>query len=111
MLCHCKRCEAQGFAALSLPRRREGLGSRRLRDFLSCQVERPGELQEVVGHQRLQDNVSSILQRIERELDHVDSRIGESMHILDLDNDGLVRPRTLSHPQISASFEYTYISK
>jgi len=33
------------------------------------------------------------------------------MHILDLDNDGLVRPRTLSHPQISASFEYTYISK
>ena len=46
---------------------------------------------EVVGHKRLQDNVNTILQRIERELDHVDSRIGESMHMLDIDNDGLVR--------------------
>ena len=58
-------------------------------------MERSGELQEVVGHKRLQDNVQSILQRIERELDHVDSRIGESMHVLDLDNDGLVRPSAL----------------
>lgn len=56
-----------------------------------CQVERPGELQEVVGAQRLSDNVSSILERLEGELDKVDSRIGESMHVLDLDNDGLVR--------------------
>jgi hypothetical protein len=57
------------------------------------QVERPGELQEVVGAKRLSDNVSSILERLEGELDKVDSRIGESMHVLDLDNDGLVRLR------------------
>ena len=56
-----------------------------------CQVERPGELQEVVGAKRLSDNVSSILERLEGELDKVDTRIGESMHVLDLDNDGLVR--------------------
>ena len=54
-------------------------------------MERPGELQEVVGAQRLSDNVSSILERLEGELDKVDTRIGESMHVLDLDNDGLVR--------------------
>lgn len=39
---------------------------------------------------RLSDKVSGILQRIEEELDVVDAKIGESMHILDLDNDGLV---------------------
>jgi hypothetical protein len=54
-------------------------------------VERPGELEEVVGAKRLSDNVSAILERLEGELDKVDSRIGESMHVLDLDNDGLVR--------------------
>lgn len=54
------------------------------------QVERPGELTEVVGAKRLSDNVSNILARLEGELDEVDSRIGESMHVLDLDNDGLV---------------------
>lgn len=55
-------------------------------------MERPGELVEVVGHERLSSNVSSILDRLESELDHVDSKIGESMHVLDMDNDGLVRP-------------------
>lgn len=53
-------------------------------------MERPGELQEAVGHERLSSNVSGILARLEGELDHVDSKIGESMHVLDLDNDGLV---------------------
>ena len=53
-------------------------------------MERPGELHEVVGHERLEANVQTILQRIERELDAVDTRIGEKMHVLDLDNDGLV---------------------
>ena len=57
----------------------------------NVQVERPGELHEVVGHERLEANVQTILQRIERELDAVDSRIGEKMHVLDVDNDGLVR--------------------
>ena len=55
-------------------------------------VDQPGELQEVVGQSRLADKVTAILGRIERELDSVDSKIGESMHVLDLDNDGLVRP-------------------
>lgn len=54
-------------------------------------MERPGELHEVVGHERLESNVQTILQRIERELDAVDIRIGEKMHVLDVDNDGLVR--------------------
>lgn len=39
---------------------------------------------------RLADKVSGILSRIEAELDAVDEKIGERMHILDLDNDGLV---------------------
>ena len=54
------------------------------------QTQRPKELEDVVGRQRLADKVSGILQRIERDLDHVDSKIGEAMHVLDLDNDGLV---------------------
>lgn len=63
--------------------------------YLAFQVERPGELQEVVGAKRLSDNVSNILARLEGELDEVDTRIGESMHVLDLDNDGLVSLRDL----------------
>ena len=54
------------------------------------QVERPEQLQEIVPAKRLSDKVSGILQRIETELDAVDEKIGERMHILDLDNDGLV---------------------
>lgn len=58
----------------------------------AAQVERPAELEEVVGQKRLADRVTGILSRIEEELDHVDTRIGESMHVLDADNDGLVPP-------------------
>lgn len=47
---------------------------------------------EVIGQQRLADKVSSILDRIEMELDEADSNIGQSMHMLDLDGDGLVNP-------------------
>lgn len=54
------------------------------------QTDRPKELEELVGQQRLADKVTGILQRIEWELDTVDSRIGEAMHVLDVDNDGLV---------------------
>ena len=56
------------------------------------QVERPAEIQEVVGQKRLADKVSGILERIEKELDSVEHSIGESMHVLDTDNDGMVRP-------------------
>jgi len=45
----------------------------------------------VVGQKRLADRVTGILARIEEELDHVDSRIGAAMHVLDADNDGLAR--------------------
>lgn len=45
---------------------------------------------------RLADKVSGILSRIEAELDAVDEKIGERMHILDLDNDGLVSH--VNHP-------------
>lgn len=54
------------------------------------QVERPDQLSEIVPQKRLADKVSGILSRIEAELDAVDEKIGERMHILDLDNDGLV---------------------
>ena len=46
---------------------------------------------EVVGQKRLADKVTTILGRIEKELDEADTNIGNSMHVLDLDNDGLVR--------------------
>lgn len=55
------------------------------------QSEQPKELVQVVGQQRLATKVTSILNRIEEDLDSVDSKIGESMHVLDVDNDGLVR--------------------
>ena len=54
------------------------------------QVERPAEIQEVIGQKRLADKVSGILERIEKELDSVEHSIGESMHVLDTDNDGMV---------------------
>ena len=56
----------------------------------ALQVERPDQLSEIVPQKRLADKVSGILSRIEAELDAVDEKIGERMHILDLDNDGLV---------------------
>lgn len=58
--------------------------------FPLTQVERPEQLKEIVPQKRLADKVSGILSRIEAELDAVDEKIGERMHILDLDNDGLV---------------------
>ena len=51
-----------------------------------------------MGRQRLADKVTSILHRIERDLDQVDSRIGEAMHVLDIDNDGLVCMHHLPFP-------------
>ncbi len=45
---------------------------------------------EVVGQKRLADKVTNILDRIEMELDEADKNIGEAMHLVDLDNDGLV---------------------
>ena len=55
------------------------------------QVDRPEKLVEVVGQKRLADKVTSILDRLEMELDEADTNIGQAMHLVDLDNDGLVR--------------------
>lgn len=55
-----------------------------------AQVEKPAEVQEIIGQKRLRDKVSGILERIEKELDSVESKIGDSMHVLDTDNDGMV---------------------
>lgn len=66
--------------------------------MLVCsQVEKPAEVQEIIGQKRLRDKVSGILERIEKELDSVESKIGEAMHVLDTDNDGMVRPSLLWH--------------
>lgn len=54
------------------------------------QVEKPAEVKEIIGQKRLADKVTGILERIEKELDTVDTKIGEAMHILDTDNDGMV---------------------
>ena len=58
---------------------------------MRAQVEKPAEVQEIIGQKRLRDKVSGILERIEKELDSVESKIGEAMHVLDTDNDGMVR--------------------
>ena len=64
--------------------------------YHGVQSEQPKELVQVVGQQRLATKVTSILNRIEEDLDSVDSKIGASMHVLDVDNDGLVRARLSS---------------
>jgi hypothetical protein len=61
-------------------------------------VEKPAEVKEIVGQKRLADKVTGILERIEKELDSVEVKIGESMHILDTDNDGMVRPHICCCP-------------
>ena len=47
-------------------------------------------LKKALGAERLADRVPAILTRIERELDAVDARIGEKMHVLDTDDDGMI---------------------
>jgi hypothetical protein len=64
---------------------------------MRTQVEKPAEVKEVIGQKRLADKVTGILERIEKELDSVESKIGEAMHVLDTDNDGMVRSLRLSH--------------
>ena len=48
-----------------------------------------------LGAARLSGRVPAILARIERELDAVDARIGERMHVLDQDNDGVISEEEL----------------
>ena len=48
-------------------------------------------MEEVLGQRRLEDKVTSILKRVEKELDFVDEKIGSKFRLLDIDNDGVVR--------------------
>lgn len=86
------------------------------------QVAQPPELKDAVGPKRLAGKVTTILQRIEKELDAVDLHIGDSMHILDADNDGMVRLHTpfqmhlpalltqlQQHPEIPSPSQDQYI--
>ncbi|CAL8464272.1 g3807 [Coccomyxa elongata] len=61
----------------------------------NIKVEKPAVVKEVIGQKRLADKVTGILERIEKELDTVDTKIGEAMHILDTDNDGMVTQEEL----------------
>ena len=45
--------------------------------------------------QALEERVGGILMRIERELDDAEKTIGERLHVIDLDNDGLISPEEL----------------
>ena len=58
----------------------------------------------MVGQERLSTKVTGIINRIEQDLDSVDSKIGEAMHVLDLDNDGLVR--LLGRLRVACAHEY-----
>ena len=43
-----------------------------------------------VAQNRLADKVAGILSRVERELDDADTKIGDKLRVLDMDNDGIV---------------------
>lgn len=45
--------------------------------------------------ERLEERVSGILMRIEQELDAAEKQIGSNLHVLDLDNDGLISKEEL----------------
>lgn len=47
------------------------------------------------GAARLADRVAGILTRVERQLDEADSKIGDRLHVLDQDNDGLISEEEL----------------
>lgn len=47
-------------------------------------------LEEALGQIRLENKVTGILKRVERELDDVDAKIGSKLRLLDTDNDGVV---------------------
>lgn len=47
-------------------------------------------IEEALGQRRLEDRVTGILKRVERELDDVDAKIGNKFRLLDIDNDGVV---------------------
>ena len=47
-------------------------------------------LEQALGQQRLEERVTGILKRVERELDDADNKIGSTLRVLDMDNDGII---------------------
>jgi hypothetical protein len=55
-------------------------------------------IEEALGQRRLEDKVTGILKRVERDLDIAETKIGNKFRLLDVDNDGVVSNVTQSHP-------------
>jgi LETM1 and EF-hand domain-containing protein 1 len=47
-------------------------------------------LEQALGQKRLEERVSGILKRVEKELDDADQKIGSKLRVLDMDNDGVI---------------------
>jgi len=47
-------------------------------------------LEQALGQQRLENRVTGILKRVEKELDDADLKIGTKLRVLDMDNDGVI---------------------
>lgn len=67
----------------------------------NLQAVRPEELSDVLAHElfaprRLEERVNGILLRLEKELDQAEAAIGERLHVLDMDNDGLITAKELT---------------
>lgn len=64
------------------------------------------EIPEVYASKKLSDKVSKFLHNIEKEMDDVDMQIGEKLHLIDLDGDGVVSLLAM----LSVSFTWNVIS-
>ncbi|KAL4859684.1 Mitochondrial proton/calcium exchanger protein [Chlorella vulgaris] len=62
----------------------------------TLEAKRQAQLEHLVGAKRLEDRVAGILQRVERELDDAETKIGDKLRVLDLDCDGVVSVAELS---------------
>lgn len=47
-------------------------------------------LEQALGQKRLEERVTGILKRVEKELDDADQKIGSKLRVLDMDNDGVI---------------------
>lgn len=58
-------------------------------------VGRERDLNDALGTSALGERVAKILSRVEREIDQADSKIGNNLRLLDLDNDGIISEEEL----------------
>jgi LETM1 and EF-hand domain-containing protein 1 len=54
-----------------------------------------GRIEEALGQRRLEDRIGSILKRVEKDLDDVETKIGDKFKLLDADNDGIISQEEL----------------